>query len=71
MGKFLLSMGQRLVISRRDSCVRQGFIFAITNLLLISGLIFILELVLILTGVENIIIPWTSEVLSFFHDLVF
>lgn len=71
MGKFLLSMGQKLVISQRSGCIRQGLIFTITNLLFIIGLIFIAELILIIAGVENVIIPWTSNVLQFFHDLVF
>ena len=71
MGKLLLSIGQRLVISKRDSSVRQGFILFLTNILLLSGLIFLVEIVLIILGVGNIFIPWTTETLNFLHKLVF
>ncbi len=57
MGKFFVNVGNMLVISRKHRRVRKSVIFLFTNLLILAGLIFTLEVVLIFLGVGDVIIP--------------
>lgn len=67
----LLLLGKRLMISNKNRSVRQGVIYLFTNLLLLSGIVFTLEIVLILLGIGDIFIPLTQRALGFLSGLVF
>ncbi len=71
MGRIILEFGQRLFISNRSNSVRHGFILLLTNLMLFAGLLFAVEIVLILLGIGNIFLPWTRQALDFLNKLVF
>ena len=71
MSRFILGIGQRLVISNRHKSVRKGIIFFFTNLLLFAGLVFAVEIALILLGIGNIFLPWTRQALVFLNTLLF
>lgn len=59
------------MISNRHRTVRQGVILLLSNLLLVAGFIFAIEIVLILLGIGNIILPWTRQALLFINKMVF
>ena len=71
MARNLLEIGQWLIISNRHSSVRRGFVLLMANLFLLAGLIFAVEIALILLGVGNIFLPWTRQALDFLNKLVF
>jgi hypothetical protein len=71
MARNLLEIGQRLIISNRRSSVRRGFVLIMANLFLLAGLVFAVEIALILLGIGNIILPWTRQALDFLNRLVF
>lgn len=70
MGKLLLLIGQRLMISNRNRSVRQSLIFIFTNILLLAGIIFTVEIVLILCGVGDVFLPMTYKAIKFLKDLI-
>lgn len=71
MGKFFFRFGKLLMISRRHRNVRKSVIFLFKNLLILAGLIFTLEIVLILLGVGDIILPIPFLSGDFLIDLLF
>ena len=71
MARNLLEIGQRLIISNRHSSVRRGFVLLMANLFLLAGLVFAVEIALILLGIGNIFLPWTRQALDFLNKLVF
>ena len=71
MGRNLLEIGQRIIISNRHSSIRRGFLLIMGNLFLLAGLLFAVEIALILLGIGNIILPWTRQSLDFLNRLVF
>jgi hypothetical protein len=71
MARNLLEIGQRLIISNRRSSVRHGFVLIMANLFLLAGLVFAVEIALILLGIGNIFLPWTRQALDFLNRLVF
>lgn len=71
MGKLILAIGQRLVISNKNKSVRKGFVLFLTNLLLFSGLVFTVEIALILLGIGNIFLPWTRQALEVLNRFLF
>ncbi len=71
MGKFFVKVGNLLVISRRHRRVRKTVMFLFTNLLILAGLIFTLEIVLIFLGVGDVILPLPFLSGDFLIDLMF
>jgi hypothetical protein len=71
MTKFLKLIGSRLMISHRHRTVRQSMIFLFTNILLLAGLIFLIEIALILLGVGDIFIPPTLQITKFLKSIFF
>jgi hypothetical protein len=67
MGKMLLLLSRRLMISNRDRSVRQWLILLLTYILLAGGLIFTIEIVLILLGTGDVFIPWTNKIIGQLH----
>lgn len=57
MARFIVNLGKLLMISRTQRRVRKGVIFLFTNILVLVGIVFALEIVLILMGMENITLP--------------
>lgn len=71
MGKFFYNFGKLLVVSNKHRMIRKSVIFLFTNLLIVAGLLFSLEIVLILLGVGDIILPIPFLSGDFLIDLVF
>ncbi len=57
MARFIVNLGKLLMISRRQRRVRKSLVLLYTNILVLIGIIFGLEIVLIFLGVENITLP--------------
>jgi len=65
MAGLLFRVGKRLLISKRRQSVRGTVIFLLTHLLLIIGIIFAVELALVLLGANEIFVPvagWVTGV---------
>ena len=71
MGRRLMLLGQKLIINNQQNSVRKGFVFFLTNFLLFTGILFIVEIALILLGVANVVLPWTQQALSLINRIVF
>jgi len=71
MAKLFLRLGRRLFVSKRKKSVRGSIIFLLTNFLLLTAIIFTVEIILIFLGVGNIFVPLTSPVWSLLTKLVF
>jgi len=57
-------MGKRLLISKRRQSVRGTVIFAFTHLLLFIGIVFAIELALVLLGVNDVYVPLAGRVMG-------
>lgn len=55
----------RFFISKRTRMIRGGFVPLLSNILTIAGVVFALELLVVLFGIHDIFIPLGSEALSF------
>lgn len=71
MKKLLTLIGSRLMISHRHRTVRQSIIFLFTNILLLAGIVFLVEIALILLGIGDIFIPLTVHITKFLKSLFF
>jgi hypothetical protein len=60
-----------LIFSRRHKGVRSGVILLFSNLLLIAGLIFTLEVALIVLGMSDLFLPLTRAAQTFLNGFVF
>jgi len=57
-------LGRRLFISKSRGVVRGSVIFLLTHLLLIIGIIFTAEVILLLLGVYDIHVPLTGKIIG-------
>lgn len=65
-------MDQNLFIAtRKNHSIKQTIIFLFTNLLLLSGLVFLVEIILIILGAGNISLPLTHQALDILQKIVF
>jgi hypothetical protein len=71
MAKFFLQLGGLVFFSRRHKSVRSSIIFLLANFLLLTAIIFTVEIILICLGVGNIFVPLTSSVWGLLTKLVF
>jgi hypothetical protein len=71
MGRLIQTIGQRIMISNRHNSVRKGVIFLVSNLLLFAGLVFAVEIALILLGIGNVFLPWTRQALEVVNKFLF
>jgi|WetSurMetagenome_2_1015567.scaffolds.fasta_scaffold00056_13 hypothetical protein len=71
MVRFLRNLGGILLFNKHHSSVRSGVIYLLTNFLLLAGIVFTVEIVLICLGVGNVFVPMTSAVWDFLTRLVF
>jgi len=69
--RWFFSFGQKIVLSRRHNSVRKGFVFFVTNFFLFAGILFAVEIALILLGIGNIFLPWTRQALDILNRLLF
>jgi hypothetical protein len=67
----LISLGQRLLINSNENSIRKGIVFCVSYLLLFFSLLFSVEIALILLGIGDIILPWTTKALEIINRLVF
>jgi hypothetical protein len=70
MARFFLHLGGLLFINKRHKSVRSSIIFLLTNFLLLAGIVFTVEIILIFLGVGNVFFPVTSAVWDFLTRLV-
>lgn len=71
MARFLSHIGGMLFLNKRHKSVRTSIIFLLTNFLVLSGIVFTMEIILIFLGVGNVFVPMTSTVWDFLTKLVF
>ena len=67
MAGLLFRMGKRLLISKRRQSVRGTIIFAFTHLLLFIGIVFAVELVLLMLGANDIYVPIAGRIVDIIH----
>jgi hypothetical protein len=68
--KELACLTKRLFVSNRNRSLRQGLILLFTYTLIIGGIVFLLEIILILLGIGDIFLPWTSHSLDILRKLI-
>jgi len=61
MAELILRIGNRLMFSRRNRCVRRSVILLFTNFMIAASVVFILEVALILLGIGDVFIPLTHN----------
>jgi len=71
MARLFLQLGGLLFFNKRHKSVRSGIIFLLANFLLLTGIVFTVEIILIFLGVGNIFVPVTSAVWDFLTKLVY
>ncbi len=71
MARLLFNLGKLIMISRRQRRVRKSVVFLFTNLLVLAGIIFSVEILLIILGIENITLPIPALTNDFISKLVF
>ena len=64
MAGLLFRIGKRILISKRRQSVRGTVIFAFTHLLLFIGIVFAVELVLLLLGANDIYVPIAGRIMG-------
>jgi len=64
MAGLLFRIGKRILISKRRQSVRGTVIFAFTHLLLFIGIVFAVELVLLLLGANEIYVPIAGRIMG-------
>ncbi len=69
MAHFLFRIGKRLMISKRNRNVRGWIIFLFTHFLLLAGIVFSIEIILILLGVGDIFIPFSGKIFKLLSGL--
>jgi|GEM_PF-2212027 len=58
-------LGKRLLLSKSRATIRGSIIFLLTHLLLIIGIIFTAEILLLILGLKSIYVPLTVKILNF------
>ncbi len=71
MAKNFLEISRHVYVGSRHGIIRQVFVLIMANLFLLAGLVFALEIALILMGVGNIFLPWTREAIDYLNKLLF
>lgn len=71
MGRLLKQLGSFIIFPRGNSCVRSSIIAIAVNLLLLAGLIFTIEIILVVLGIGDVFLPLTKNAWSFLKDLIF
>ncbi len=71
MARFFLQLGGLLFFNKRHKSVRTSIIFLLTNFLLLAGIVFTVEIILIFLGVGNVFVPATSAMWDFLVKLVY
>ncbi len=71
MTRLFKKAGNLVIISRRHGRVRKTLILLFTNLLVLAGLIFTFEIVLIFLGVGDVVLPFPFLSGDFIKDFVF
>jgi hypothetical protein len=69
MAELILRWSKRLFLSQRRRCIRDSVVWLLTNALLVAGVVFAFELLVILLGLEDIFLPLTQETVSFLTRL--
>jgi len=71
MARFFLQLGKLLVINRKHRSIRTTLILLFTNLLILAGIIFSLEIALILLGISDVMLPLPFLNARFLLNLIF
>ncbi len=70
MGRIILQIGGLLFLNKRHKSVRSSAIFLLTNLLLLAGIVFTVEIILIFLGMGNVFVPLTGKLWHFLLRLI-
>jgi hypothetical protein len=62
MAKLFKQIGGLVLFNKRHNRVRASIIFLLTNFLLFAGIVFTVEIILILLGMGNVFVPITHRV---------
>ena len=71
MGALLARLGRRLIVSRRHQCVRRSVVFLLGNALIVAGVVFAVEVLLICLGLNGLFLPLTDDTLSLLSRIFF
>ncbi|MBD3391615.1 MAG: hypothetical protein GF418_06160 [Chitinivibrionales bacterium] len=71
MARLFYGVGRFLFVSRSRKNVRRGLVGLLTNLLVLAGVVFGLEIVLILLGTGDVFLPIAASTRDFFAAIVF
>ncbi|KMQ50298.1 hypothetical protein CHISP_2767 [Chitinispirillum alkaliphilum] len=64
MARLFYLMSKRLLISKRRGRVRSSVLYLFTSMLLLAAVIFLVEVILIVLGTENIFVPFTHNLVE-------
>ncbi|MBD3344500.1 MAG: hypothetical protein GF401_05505 [Chitinivibrionales bacterium] len=71
MARLLIKFGRRLVVSKRHKQVRSSIIFLFTNFLGTMSILFAIEVLLIMCGLENICLPINYGAIDILSKVIF
>jgi hypothetical protein len=69
--RWFFILGQKILISNRHNSVRKGFVLFMSNFILFAGILFAVEIAVILLGIGNIFLPWTRQALDLLNRVLF
>jgi hypothetical protein len=69
--KHLLTLGSILVFNHQEKSIRGSLVFITTNLLLLAALVFVVEVILIALGINNIFLPLTRAAHTVLSTLIY
>ncbi|MDR2577588.1 MAG: hypothetical protein LBC70_02095 [Chitinispirillales bacterium] len=70
MANLLHDIGKRILISKSRGSVRGSVIFLLTHLLLIIGMIFVVQVVVVLLGTADIYIPLAGRFIELLQQIM-
>jgi hypothetical protein len=71
VARFILHLGELVFFNKHRKSIRSSVILLLTNLLLLAGIIFTVEIVLIFLGIGNVFVPMTSAAWDLLIKLVY
>jgi hypothetical protein len=71
VNRLMYTLGKFMLFNGKQRRFRHGVVFFLTNLFVLSGVVFVGELVLIFLGVGDIALPLTQSAQDFLTNLFF
>lgn len=69
--RWFFTLSHKIIISNRHNSVRRGFVLFMTNFFLFAGILFAVEIAVILLGIGNVFLPWTRQALDILNRVLF